>query len=106
MNTPTPSHGMQPIDIKYALERLGYTQTDIARAHKVPRSTVYAVIHSTGRSKTIETAIAQLLGMTVSEIWPHWHGPDAKRRRRRMNTADLYARVQELEAQLVAAKAA
>lgn len=98
---------MTPIDIKYALERAGYSQAEVARMCNVThRQTVNAVIHSTGRSKTIESAIARLLNKPVAEIWPHWYGPDAGRRSRRINTADLYARVKTLEAQIAAAKAA
>lgn len=98
---------MTPTDIKYELEKAGFTQADVARMCKVThRQTVNAVIRGTGRSRRIEETIAGLLHKPLADVWPHWYGPDAKRRRRRMNTADLYARVQALEAQLAAAKAA
>ncbi len=97
---------MTPIDIKYALELAGYTQADVARRVRsdLKRSAVNAVIKSKSRSKAIEGEIAKLIARPLAEIWPHWYGPDSKRRRRRINTADLYARVQILEAQLAAAK--
>lgn len=100
---------MKPIDIKYALEQAGYSQADVARLVRATlnRAAVNAVIHSNSRSKAIEEQIAKLIGRPLAEIWPHWYGPGAgKKRRRRVNTADLYARVQALEAQLAAAKAA
>ncbi len=97
---------MSPIDIKYALERAGLTQADVARMCQVAhRQTVSAVIHSVGRSRQIEEKIATLLGLSLAEIWPHWHGPEARRRKRPLNVAELSARVKALEARL-AAKAA
>lgn len=95
---------MLPIDIKHAIERLGTSQAEIARAHQVPASTVYAVIHGTGRSRRIEGAIAELLQQSPSELWPHWYGEPKATRRRRMTPSEMYARLQQLEAAVAAAR--
>lgn len=98
---------MTPLEIKHALEVAGFTQAEVARRCGLRnRQNVNAVIRSAARSKVVEQLIARVIQRPLEEIWPHWYGPDARRRRRRMNTAELFARVQKLEAELQAAKAA
>lgn len=69
--------------IRMALMAAGYTQAQVARACSVEATTVSAVVHGRCRSKRIEERIALLTGLSLAELWPQWHGPDASKRRRR-----------------------
>lgn len=93
---------MEPIDIKYALERIGVSQTGIATHLKVPRSTVYAVIYGISRSRQVEEHVATLIDRPLSEVWPKWYGDQRQPRKRRVSVAEALkrsqARLRELEA--------
>lgn len=93
---------MEPIDIKYALERIGVSQTGIAAYLDVPRSTVYAVIYGVSRSRQVEVHIANLIGRSLAEVWPKWHGDKRQPRKRRVSVAEALsrskARLNELDA--------
>lgn len=68
--------------IKYALALRSYTQRDVARECDVEPSTVSMVINGRGRSRRVENRIAAITGVPLSELWPQWHGPAARRPRR------------------------
>ncbi len=100
---------MLPIDIKHALERAGHSQADIARsvAPAVDRSLVNMVIGSKARSRRVEQRIAEIIGKPATEIWPHWYAePRPNHRRKPMSVAEMFERIQALEARLAASKAA
>jgi lambda repressor-like predicted transcriptional regulator len=70
---------MEPIDIKYALERsLGRgAQTIIAkRCGRTPQM-VYRVITLSETSAHIRREIAKAIGKDVSEIWPQYYAKRA-----------------------------
>jgi hypothetical protein len=69
--------------IKYALALHGYKQVDVAVVCGVAANTVCAVIQGRSRSLQIERKIRDLTGVALEELWPQWHGPNAKRRRPR-----------------------
>lgn len=69
--------------IKYALACSDYTQADLALELDRSRSAVSMVINGRGRSKRIELRIAAITRRPLAELWPQWHGPNAKARRRR-----------------------
>jgi lambda repressor-like predicted transcriptional regulator len=96
---------MTPADIKYELEKAGYSQVDVARLCRVHRQTVNAVIRGSGRSKRVEEAIGGLLQKPLATVWPHWYGDSIQaNRRRRMTPSEMFARLQQLEAAVAAAK--
>lgn len=74
---------MHPVMIQAALKMRGVTQSEVARRCRVVPTGVYQVIHGRSRSRKIEICIAVLTGLSLAELWPQWHGPDASRRRRR-----------------------
>ena len=74
---------MHPALIKAALKMAGSSQTDIARERGVTHTTVGSVIFGKGRSAPIEQRISEITGLPLAELWPQWHGPDAKPSRRR-----------------------
>lgn len=76
---------MHPTLIKAALKLHGITQADIARqCGDVSAPLVYQVIEGLTRSKRIELRIAAATQLPLAELWPQWHGPHAKPRRRRV----------------------
>jgi lambda repressor-like predicted transcriptional regulator len=97
---------VEPIDIKYALEREGVNQTAIAAYLAVPRSTVYAVIYGRGRSKTVEMHVAHLIGKPLEQVWPKWYGPNAQRPKGRVPVSEVLARARARLAERESAKAA
>lgn len=90
-----PSDGYQATRIKVALMARGYKQTDVAAACGVLPTTVSQVIHGRSRSERIERKIAEVTGHDLAELWPQWHGTDAKRRAR-ITQADRVARAKSL----------
>lgn len=92
---------MRPVEIKHALENLGFSQADVARSLVIKRSTVCAVIHSTGRSEKVERRISEILGKSLTEIWPHWYA--AAKTKRRQSTGELYAQIEQLKRQVARA---
>lgn len=56
--------------IKSALGLKGLTLSDIARGLDVTPSTVSIVSRGFRRSRRVESAIAEALGLTCSELWP------------------------------------
>lgn len=82
---------MQPSVIKAVLKLRGISQADIARqCGRCAPSQVYQVIEGIARSKRIEMRIAAASGLSLSDLWPQWYGPDAKpRSRRAINKAQL-----------------
>jgi transcriptional regulator with XRE-family HTH domain len=80
--------------IKYELALRNYTQSDVAAECGVEATTVGAVIHGRSRSKKIEVRIASITHLPLAYMWPQWHGPDVKpRRRRAASNAQLKAKV-------------
>ena len=78
---------MHPAYIKAALEVANYSQADVARDCGVEPTTVGAVIHGRSRSRQIELRIAAITQTPLAELWPQWHGPKAKSRRRRATSS-------------------
>lgn len=60
---------MAPIDIKYALEKAGYSQAQVAEMCKVSQSMVSRVISDQARSHRVRCQIAKLIGHPVGQIW-------------------------------------
>ncbi|MGB3749431.1 MAG: hypothetical protein WA961_14625 [Rhodanobacter sp.] len=69
--------------LKYALAVRNLTQAALALQINVKPTTVGAVIHGRSRSKKVETRIAAATRMPLAELWPQWHGPNAKPSRRK-----------------------
>lgn len=59
-----------PIDIKYALEKAGSSQAEIARELSLSRTQVNRVIHQGSPSDRVRRAIAAKIGVDVKRIWP------------------------------------
>ncbi|MDX2270357.1 MAG: helix-turn-helix domain-containing protein [Cyanobacteriota bacterium] len=57
-------------EIKAQLRLKGSSLAGVSRELGVTKQTVNAVLAGKGRSKRIETAIAQKLGLSVEEVWP------------------------------------
>lgn len=74
---------MHPTLIKAALQMAGRSQSDIGRELGVASQTVGRVIDRKGHSARIEQRISEITGLPLAELWPQWHGPDAKPSRRR-----------------------
>lgn len=64
---------MEPLDIKQAIERAGYTQAEIARLRGVSRSAINRVIWRGDVSAPIHKLIAKLIKRPVEEIWPDYY---------------------------------
>lgn len=64
---------MEPIDIKHAIEKAGFTQSDIARRRGVSRSLVNAVIWYGAVSDHVRREIASVIGKPVEDIWPEYY---------------------------------
>ncbi len=77
---------MHPAQIKAALEMRHTTQSAIARQCGVTPTAVNDVVHGRKRSRQIELRIAAVTQLPLAELWPQWHGPKAKRRRRTAST--------------------
>jgi len=63
---------MEPIDIKHALEKAGYTQKKIADQCGVTPTQVKRVINGSV-SDPVRRAIAKAIGKDVKEIWPEYY---------------------------------
>jgi lambda repressor-like predicted transcriptional regulator len=61
---------MDPIDIKYLLEKSGHIQSDVARIRGCSRALVCRVIHGKDTSAPTQKVIAGLIGRPVKELWP------------------------------------
>lgn len=61
---------MHPEDIKAELRKKGSSQTKVANALEVNRTTVHMVIYGGCKSERIAKAIAEIIGKDRSEIWP------------------------------------
>lgn len=61
---------MEPQDIMYKIKCAGSSQTKIAEKVGVTQTAVWNVINGKSKSKAIEQAIAEVIGVPVSEIWP------------------------------------
>lgn len=49
----------------------GIKGVDIARKLKISPTTVYVVLTGKGKSRRIQKAIAEALGMPFGELWPN-----------------------------------
>jgi transcriptional regulator with XRE-family HTH domain len=78
---------MNKHEIRYRLALLGIKQSDIARQLGVPASTVSMVFAGTARSADVEELAAQLLGVTLHQMFPNWYAPNNRRIRRRPENA-------------------
>lgn len=74
---------MHPAQIKAALGMRDTTQAAIAVQCGVTPTAVNDVVHGRKRSRQIELRIAAITQTPLAELWPQWHGPKAKRARRR-----------------------
>lgn len=72
---------MNPELIKAALRMKGVTPTVLAEEMGVARSTMSQVISGRSESSRIKERIAQITGMTVSEMWPPTGRPVLRRTR-------------------------
>ena len=61
--------------IKAALALRGLSLSDIARSLKVAPTTISIVSRGYRRSRRIETAIADELGLTAAALWPERYAP-------------------------------
>jgi lambda repressor-like predicted transcriptional regulator len=61
---------MHPEQIKAEMRMRGYTQARLADEIGVKKSTVSQVIGGVGKSFPIQTAIANLLGISIEKLWP------------------------------------
>ncbi|MBM5571102.1 MULTISPECIES: helix-turn-helix domain-containing protein [Deefgea] len=57
-------------EINYKLKRLGWSQAKLASALKVSPGVVNNVIHGRGTSYVIARCIAEMLNVSVHELWP------------------------------------
>ncbi|OQW70580.1 MAG: hypothetical protein BVN34_00930 [Proteobacteria bacterium ST_bin12] len=76
---------MDAIDIIYQLQRLGKSQTRLARELGVSSGVVNNVIHGRVTAHPIAAHIATLIGFKVEELWPSQYafkprGPSKRRR--------------------------
>ncbi len=61
---------MHPEDIKAALKKRGHTQTSVARALGVSKTTIHYVISGKTLSRRVALTIAQHAGLPVAALWP------------------------------------
>lgn len=79
---------MEPAEIKYRLQILGYTFVDLDRKYNLPRGTARsAASHS---SKKGEKVIALTLGLEPKEIWPNRYDSYGNRLRPQPKEEYLY----------------
>ena len=64
---------MDAIDIKYAIEKAGSTQTAIAKTCGVSQVQVFRVINNLTVSDHVRREIARVIGRDVKEIWPEYY---------------------------------
>lgn len=66
---------MEPIDIKYEMEKAGIRQHDIAKRCGVVKSMVNMVIrrYKGTRSAKVEREIATAIGRPVAEVFPEYY---------------------------------
>lgn len=70
---------MHPEDIKAALRKQRSSQAKIARQLGVNQTTVHNVIYGGCKSERIAKAIADVIGVDRSVIWPDRYDPPAVR---------------------------
>lgn len=70
---------MHPEDIKAELRKRRSSQTKIARALNVNQTSVHNVIYGGCKSERIAKAIADVIGVDRSELWPGRHDPPPER---------------------------
>lgn len=80
--------------VKAALLFAGTSQADIARQCNVAPAIVSAVVHGRSRSKHIENRIAVTTGLPREQLWPDWYGPNAKRRKKPLSSAEVTRRLE------------
>jgi len=68
---------MDPIEIKYQLERNGVSQADIARELGVTKAAIHQVIFRITISDRIQRVIAGKLGLEPEEVFPDYYAPAA-----------------------------
>ena len=67
---------MEPIDIKHALEKAGFTQKKIADQCGVTPTQVKRVINGSV-SGSVRRAIAKAINKDIKEIWPEYYLHDS-----------------------------
>lgn len=60
---------MTPAQIKYELEKAGYTQALVADEFGCKQPSVNLVIHNRGTSHNLRCFIAKIIGRDVTELW-------------------------------------
>ncbi|WP_321495597.1 hypothetical protein [uncultured Desulfobacter sp.] len=60
---------MTPAQIKYELEKAGYTQVRVADEFGCTQPSVNLVIHNKGTSHDLRCFIAQIINRDVTELW-------------------------------------
>lgn len=73
---------MHPEDIKAELRKKGSSQKKIADCMKVNQTTVHNVIHGACKSERVAKAIAEVIGVDRSELWPGRYETPAERLRK------------------------
>lgn len=61
-------------DILAEIRKRGTTVSALARLHGVQRGTLNQVFYK--RSPKGQRIIAEFLGVSRHELWPHWYGPN------------------------------
>lgn len=86
--TPTGDAGRCPEQIKAAMRMKGITQTALSEQLHVAKSTVSQVISGRSVSARVQGRIAEIIGKSVSEIWPKENQRPVLRRTRAAIAAD------------------
>lgn len=63
---------MQPINIRHAIEKAGFTQVKIAKTCGVSSAQVHRVIHGSV-SRHVREEIARVTGYSLTELWPEYY---------------------------------
>jgi Ner family transcriptional regulator len=69
--------GWHRADILAAVRKRGSTLADIARSVGLARQTMYWAMSTAPRLRA-NKAIADFLGVSLHELWPHWFDEDGK----------------------------
>lgn len=67
---PTKNGQLSPLDIKYRLQKLGFTQVQIAKKLAVSGGVISNTIHGRITCHSVAQHIASLLKTDVATLWP------------------------------------
>ncbi|MDI3260065.1 MAG: helix-turn-helix domain-containing protein [Sinobacteraceae bacterium] len=71
---------MEPVEIRIALLRAGYTQSRVARELGLHPNTVQTVVSGAGTSRRVAKRISEVTGIPISKLWPGRYSAPARRR--------------------------